>query len=237
MPQEKILVVEDNPDIVEMLVFHILAPLNFEIMVAHNGMEGLEKAIKEKPDLILLDLNMPYMNGFEMLRAMQSASQDFPVIVMTAAGSETIAVSAFRLGVRDYLTKPFSPEEVRQAIDRALLEKRIKREFMQANKDLIKAEAIRQTVTTLSHHINNHIQVIDAGLALLNESLLYDSPPVETQTILRDGRKSVQHIKAVMRVLRNITKVQISRYSRTTPMIDVDKIICSELDKNAAEGP
>ncbi len=231
MPQEKILVVEDNPDIVEILVLHTLAPLNFEIVVAHNGKDGLEKALQEKPDLILLDLNMPYMNGFEMLQAMRAALQDFPVIVMTAAGSETIAVSAFRLGVRDYLTKPFSNEEVRQAIDRALLEKRLKREFTQANKDLIKAETIRQTVATLSHHINNHIQVIDAGLALLNESLPQGSPPVEAQTILRDGRKSVQHIKAVMRVLRDITKVQISHYSSTTPMIDVDRIVQIELNK------
>ncbi|MEW6406889.1 MAG: hypothetical protein AB1649_34360, partial [Chloroflexota bacterium] len=155
--------------------------------------------------------------------------------VMTAAGSETIAVSAFRMGVRDYLIKPFSNEDARRAIDRALLEKRLKRESMQLSKDLIKAEAIRQTVTTLSHHINNHIQIIDAGLALLGESLAQNAVQPETQVILQDSQKSVRHIKAVMRVLRDATKIQISPYSSTTPMIDIGKIIQRELYSETQE--
>jgi len=232
MAREKILIVDDSPDIIEILVRHILTSLEYDTIFALNGKSGLEKVLAEKPDLVLLDLNMPCMGGFEMLHAMREISCDSPVIVMTAAGSETIAVSAFRLGVRDYLIKPFTDDDARRAIDRALLEMRLRRESELLNKDLIKAETIRQTVTTLSHHINNHIQIIDAGLTLLAESLPNDTYPAEAAQILQDSMKSVQHIKSVMRILRDTTKVQISHYSRTTHMIDISGIVPPEPNRN-----
>ena len=232
MAREKILIVDDSLDIIEILVHHTFAALEYDTVFALNGKAGLEKALVEKPDLVLLDLNMPHMSGFEMLHAMRDASCDSPVIIMTAAGSETIAVSAFRLGVRDYLIKPFTDDDARRAIDRALLETRLRRESELLNKDLIKAEAIRQTVTTLSHHINNQVQIIDAGLTLMAEAIPHGDQPVETAQILRDSRKSIHHIKSVMRVLRDTTNAQISHYSTSTPMIDVGTVLQPESGRN-----
>ena len=71
-----------------------------------TGQDGLAKVSGEEPDLILLDFNLPDMTGMDVLRHLSAAGNHTPVILMTAHGSEKVVVEAFRLGVRDYLTKP-----------------------------------------------------------------------------------------------------------------------------------
>ncbi len=124
----RVLVIEDSPDIREFLVEGILKPHDFDTAVAVDGAEGLEKALELKPDLILLDYELPYLSGMDILRKLRRQNSKVPVILMTSHGSEQLAVEFFRLGVEDYLTKPFNPNELLDAIENALSVNHLQRE-------------------------------------------------------------------------------------------------------------
>jgi len=125
---EKILIVDDDPRNVEFLRDSLLAPRGYATLSAGDGQDALRLALEEDPDLILLDLQMPKMDGFEVLEALRENGRQVPTILLTAHGSEHVAVQAFRLGVRDYFAKPFKAQEVLAAVDRSLTEARLRRE-------------------------------------------------------------------------------------------------------------
>ena len=128
MAGERILVIDDSEEIRAILRDMILGPNGYQVATAQDGQKGIEYALREHPDLILTDVNMPRMTGIEVLERLREANYEWPVILMTFHGSEDIAVQAFRLGVRDYIRKPFAIEEVLSCVERALVESRLRRE-------------------------------------------------------------------------------------------------------------
>lgn len=144
MAGERILVVDDGRENRDFIVEYILQPNGFVPMTARDGKEGLDLAVAQRPDLILLDLQMPRMTGIEVLENLSGRGIDIPVILMTFHGSEEVAVEVYRLGVRDYLKKPFTVDEMVMAINRSLTEVRLRREkealterVIQANRELL----------------------------------------------------------------------------------------------------
>ncbi|MBI5880380.1 MAG: response regulator [Chloroflexi bacterium] len=127
MAQEKILVIDDSQQIREVIA-KVLTSEGYVFVGAADGRTGLELLGKEKPDLILTDMQMPRMSGLEILQLLSQYKVDIPVVMMTAHGSETIAIEAFRLGVKDYIPKPFEVDVVLRVIERALAETRLRRE-------------------------------------------------------------------------------------------------------------
>ncbi len=117
----RILVAEDETYILKMLDFR-LKSLGHEIIGAVDGGQALEFASKEKPDLILLDVMMPVMDGFQVLRRLKSqeAVKNIPVIILTAKGQEKDVLTGFEAGATDYVTKPFSFAELIARVNRAL---------------------------------------------------------------------------------------------------------------------
>ena len=115
--QVKILVVDDEIHIVQIVKFNLEKRGGYEVLTAKNGEEGLEMAKSEKPDLILSDVMMPKMSGFQFCEALKKDSEikSIPFIILTAKGQENDIKTGEELGVDDYITKPFSPK--------ALLEK------------------------------------------------------------------------------------------------------------------
>ncbi len=129
MPEkEKILIIDDRHENLDFLTQYILHPAGYQTLVAYDGEQGLQKALQENPDLIIMDLRMPKMDGLQVLQALRKIQSDIPVILMTFHGSEETAVQAFRLGVKDYIVKPYKAEEMQQAVERALSERRLRRE-------------------------------------------------------------------------------------------------------------
>lgn len=107
---KKILVIDDEPQIVEICSDYIKAA-GYEVVSAANGSEGLLKARQEKPDLIVLDIMMPEMDGFEFCRMIRREN-DVPIIMLTARVEEMDKLIGLELGADDYITKPFSPREL-----------------------------------------------------------------------------------------------------------------------------
>jgi two-component system alkaline phosphatase synthesis response regulator PhoP len=111
MPKEHILVIEDEEDI-QALVQYNLAREGFRVTGSLTGEEGLQQARADGPDLILLDLMLPGMDGLEVCRLLKKSAetQAIPVVMMTAKGEEADVVAGLELGADDYVTKPFSPK-------------------------------------------------------------------------------------------------------------------------------
>jgi two-component system phosphate regulon response regulator PhoB len=110
MAREQILIVEDDEDIQELIRYN-LAQAGYRVAVAGTGEEGLKAARAKKPDLILLDIMLPGMDGLEVCRIL-SAHNDtrhIPIIMLTAKGEEADVVTGLQMGADDYITKPFSP--------------------------------------------------------------------------------------------------------------------------------
>jgi DNA-binding response OmpR family regulator len=107
---KKILLVDDEPEILEICRDYLKAS-NYDVVTARDGVQGLLSARREKPDLIVLDLMMPEMDGLDVCRAIRRES-NVPIIMLTARIDEADKLIGLELGADDYLTKPFSPREL-----------------------------------------------------------------------------------------------------------------------------
>ena len=110
MKRFRILAVDDEERILNFLNSKLKAS-GYEVLTASNGLEGLEQAQAQEPDLIVLDLLMPKMDGLEMLKELRSFSA-VPVIILTAKGADADRIKGLQLGADDYLPKPFNPDEL-----------------------------------------------------------------------------------------------------------------------------
>jgi DNA-binding response OmpR family regulator len=105
VPMPRILIVEDNPD----LAYGLRTGLEiegYEVQLAEDGETGLERSRSFKPDLVMLDLMLPGMDGYRVLKTLRENGSDVPVLILTARGEEADKVLGFRLGADDYVTKP-----------------------------------------------------------------------------------------------------------------------------------
>ena len=109
----KILVVDDEPTIVRLMEF-ILARQGHEMLVAVNGQEALDKVRLHAPDLVLLDIMMPRIDGYEVARTLRAdpASAGLPIVMLSAKAQEEDIRKGMDVGVDEYITKPFSPEHL-----------------------------------------------------------------------------------------------------------------------------
>jgi two-component system phosphate regulon response regulator PhoB len=113
MAREKILVIEDEPDIAEVLQYN-LQKEGFEVETARRGDAGLDAVRRDNPDLVLLDLMLPGIDGLELTRMLKRdpTTSRLPIVMLTARGDEVDRIVGLELGADDYISKPFSPREV-----------------------------------------------------------------------------------------------------------------------------
>jgi two-component system, OmpR family, alkaline phosphatase synthesis response regulator PhoP len=115
----KILAVDDEKHIVRLVQVN-LERQGYEVVTANDGREALQKVEEERPDLVVLDVMMPYMDGFEVLQNMRRnpATRDIPVIMLTAKAQDADVFKGWQSGVDCYLTKPFNPMELLSFVKR-----------------------------------------------------------------------------------------------------------------------
>jgi two-component system NtrC family sensor kinase len=179
---ERILIIEDDPEIRSFLTDAVLGPAGYQVITAEDGREGLKQALSEVPDAILLDLMLPVLNGLDLLTLLRREGYNIPTIVLTAHSSEDEILRAFRLGVKDFLQKPFGIDQVQSAIESALAEERLRRE----------KEKLTQAVALANQRLKRQVQnwvalngIAKAIISTLEESEVLRRVMVNVNRILQ----------------------------------------------------
>lgn len=216
MAGERILIVDDSAEVRTALRELVLEPGGYRILEASDGVEGLRLTLETQPDLIILDEQMPGMTGIQILQALQEHNLRIPIIFVTVHGSEGLAVQAFRLGVRDYVIKPFEPSEMSQAIERALDEVRLRRErdrlveqLEEANRRLQQQIQEMNTLYSIGRSVTSPLnletvltRVVEAAVFLTQaeEGLLLLAEPGTGELVLRAAKNVDERQARGMRI-------------------------------------
>lgn len=202
MAEQSILLIDDNETLLELLADH-LRMAGYTPLTANSGLKGLQLAAEQKPNLVVLDVMMPGLDGWEVCQRLRDASP-IPIIMLTAKGKEFDKLRAFRLGVDDYVTKPFSFAELVARVGAVLTRGRRGEEVGQqvTNGDLtIDFEQRRVTVAG---------QVVDltpTEYALLQVLARHANRPVPTERLLAEVwgpeyQGEFEHVKRYIWTLR-----------------------------------
>jgi len=182
MAKAKILTVEDDPDIRELLRYN-LEKAGFRVILADQGEKALELAKSQHPDLILLDLLLPVMNGLEVCRQvkMDPMLQHVPIIMVTAKGEEMDRVVGLELGADDYVVKPFSVREVMLRVQK-LLERKDKAPAGAC----LKAEGLLVDLAAHTAAVDGRLMDLTATEFKLLSYLMHNRGRVQTRDVLLD---------------------------------------------------
>lgn len=199
---EKVLVIDDSQEIREFLAAYILEPRGFEVLLAVDGLMGLEMAIAERPDLMITDQQMPQMTGLQLLQVLRERDIDIPAILMTGQGSEETAVAAFRLGIRDYIIKPIDAEELSESIENALRESRLERErdklvdqLMSSNSQLQRRAQELNVLYDVGKSVSSSLD-LEEVLHRVVDAAVYVVGAEEGSLMLLDEERSELYIRA-----------------------------------------
>lgn len=117
--KKRILIIEDNPMVVASLDFK-LSKDGYEVILSADGRDGLQQLKSHEFDLVITDLMLPFVTGIQIIEHIKSNKPELPVIVLSTSTQEEVITDAFSLGVQDFITKPFSPNELSLRVKRTL---------------------------------------------------------------------------------------------------------------------
>lgn len=164
--QKRLLVVDDDDEIRELLEFD-LAQSGYQIDTASDGYEGLNKALNSNYDLVLLDVMMPKMNGYEVCKNIRKSKPDLPVLLLTAKGTINDKTTGFDSGADDYIVKPFDIQEVLLRV-RALLRRNTTPSNNPLSKEILKIGDIELFPDSLETNVNgNRIKLTPTEFEIL----------------------------------------------------------------------
>ncbi len=118
----KVLVIDDNPTIVELIRYAVGLQGVYQVIVAYDGEQGLALVLAEQPDCVIIDVKMPKMDGYQLVRCLRGdpATANIPMIILSAMTREEDQLTGLLSGADEYLTKPFKPAALNEAIERVL---------------------------------------------------------------------------------------------------------------------
>ncbi|GEM_PF-209930 len=202
----KLLIIDDVPENIGVL-FNLLSGEGYEILIAEEGGSGLQTAINEQPDVILLDVMMPDMDGFEVCRRLKQnpLTQDVPVIFLTALTHMEHRLSGFRLGAVDYITKPIQHEEVSARVRTHSNLRRLQREQAMHIAQLQERNAeLDAFAHTVAHDLKNPLGII-SGLS--HRLCQHYSQEAELLDNLQDIRNSAEKMREIIDALLLLARV------------------------------
>lgn len=216
----KILLVDDNADTI-LVLKRILEAEGFTIITAQDGREGLAVAFDEIPDLILLDVMMPGMDGFQVCEMISNnpSTSNIPVILLTAKADTTDLREGFQVGAFDYIKKPFDRIDLLTRLKAAL-------RFKKTQELLIEAEKMKTfaaTVVTTHHEIKQPLTIISLSIAAIKREL--KKPEFDTEKMnkkINYIEDAVKTIVSSLNRLHDIEKPRLTKYFSDIKMIDVE---------------
>jgi two-component system sensor histidine kinase/response regulator len=197
----KVLIVDDTPDNIEILVF-LLKKSGLDIAIAVNGEKALELVTKFNPDLILLDIMMPGMDGYDVCRKLKKDvnHKNIPVIFITALSEDEQVIKGFEVGGVDYISKPFKAEIVLCRVNTQLQFIKNKKELLQAQK----LAAIGRITNNMAHEILNPLNIISIKGQLLSRKL--GSKESQSKELLKTIEEQIQRVLSLINSLALISK-------------------------------
>jgi signal transduction histidine kinase len=207
--KDTLLIVDDVPANISVL-FEFLNNENFKVLVAQDGKRAVEKAKYASPDLILMDVMMPEMNGFDACTVLKAdeKTKHIPIIFMTALADTADKVKGFSLGAADYITKPFQHEEVLARVKTHLQICRLQREMQRQSAELqIKNQQLEAFARTVAHDLKSPLNIVIGYADLLTsdcEELYPDNQDMiqQLKAIMQSGEKMVGIIDALLLLAR-----------------------------------
>ena len=213
-----ILVVDDDKKLT-LLVRGFLGKEKYKVSEAYSGRMALDAIKEAKPDLIILDIMMPEMDGIEACKRIKADKDTkmIPVIMLTSMSNVRDKVQGLNAGANDYITKPFNPEELIARVKAQLRIKFLENELLRKEE----VEAVVKMGIATAHEINNPLTVIIGNLELL--LIKKENLSEEDSTNLNSILESAMRIKEIVSKMINITRVVETEYAQGKKMIDIWK--------------
>ncbi len=215
----KVLVVDDEADM-RWLLTGVLRDQGLEVVTAEDGQVALEQITRESPDVVLLDLKMPGLDGIQVLEQAKAVDPHMPVVIITAYGNLPSAVQAMRLGAYDYLTKPFDNDEILFTVRRALE----KRELEAARLKAAKVAVILEVARAMDHNIRNPLTIIQGNTQLLARELKDPQAAQKLEAIIEGCDRIIRVSQQLSSIVDPVTK----------PVPGIGEML--DLDKSEAAG-
>lgn len=218
---KKILIVDDNPDNV-LLLDKILSREGYETLKAYTGKDGLDLAVREIPDLILLDVMMPDMDGITVCRELTSTDRtnNIPVILVTAKTAPEETNEGFLAGAMDYIKKPFDRVDLLARINSAIKTK----ENQKLKLEYEKMKMFAATVLTANHEIKQPLTLISLSSSAIKRELAKES--VSKEAIINKIASIEGAIKEIANILEKMNEIKtpsIANYSKDIQLIELKK--------------
>ena len=225
----KILVVDDvMPNVLLLKV--MLTNEKFNIVTASNGEQAIEQVRNEKPDLILLDVMMPGMTGYEVAQVLQNdpETKEIPIIFLTALNTSEDIVCGFRMGGSDFISKPFNKEVLIVRVKYQLSLVAAKRIILQQNEELQRTIAGRDKLySVIAHDLRSPMSTVKMVLNMLTESTSPEAIGEEAFSMLSMVNTQSEEVFALLDNLLKWTKSQVGRLNVVSQRFQVDEIVVS----------
>jgi two-component system cell cycle response regulator len=221
----KILVVDDRPDNVYYLQSR-LQNENYSVITAFSGPEGIEKAKSEKPDLILLDIMMPGMDGYEVCKILTNdeETKDIPIILVTAKVDSNDVAEGLRVGAFDYIKKPFDKIELIARINSALRYSEMKNKAIQNEKYQI----FEATVHTANHEIKQPLTIMSLAINAIKRELQKENIDKKVMldkiNYLEDGIKKITTVLNKLNAIKQTESKEAYDKEKDIRMVSVDDL-------------
>ena len=218
----KVLVVDDAEEMVRLLKCQ-LESQGYQVVTAGSGCAALDLVAAERPDVMLLDVMMPEMDGIEVCRRLKAdpATCTIPVIMLTAKGSDEDFVAGLNAGADDYVSKPFQNEVLAARIRTALRNKTQHESIVRMERELAQVqrlESIGRLATGIAHELNTPAQYISANLRFLEETLLALGGAMRTSQAISCARDNTLTAGLLAESDNAIREVDFDYYLREIPM-------------------
>ena len=198
----RILLIESNPEISDLIARQTLQPLGYQVEIAGDSSTAIQKTIHVMPDMIIMDLNMSGLSGKDLLVAFSSQGIDVPLIIIAESGQEEDIIQAFRLGASDYLLSPIRETEIVSAVERVMKQVQVKREKERLGKKLEKLnKELQQRVRELTtiYALGKAVTSITDQRILFDkiiEGALYITEADRGWILIRKGEPKTFYLKA-----------------------------------------